>query len=376
MSDKPPPVILSIDDDAIIRESFRNFLEDSGYQVLEAENGRTGLEVFAQKKPDLVLADLCMPELNGLAVLARVTKDAPDIPIIVVSGAGVLCDVVDALHLGAWDYLIKPIDDLSVLNYAIEKCLERARLIKENRKYKERLEEMVKVRTAQLEAANLELKETRMQIIRRLGKAAEYKDNETGKHVIRVSCYSGILAEELGLDPEIVELIRLCSPMHDIGKIGIPDKILLKAGPLDAAEWHFMQKHCMIGADMLEPLLTAEITPYREHTTLGRKMLEGSDSSLLQVARRIAACHHEHWDGSGYPEGLSGEEIPIEARIVTVADIYDALSSERSYKPAFDEEKCQNIVRELSGNFLEPHIVNVFFSSINKILKVKEKWKD
>lgn len=376
MSDKKTPVILTIDDEEIIRETIHDFLECFDYKVLEAENGREGLAVFEQEHPDMVLVDLRMPEVDGLQVLKKITTDAPDIPVIIVSGTGVIADAVEALRLGAWDYLLKPIEDLSVLRHAVEKTLERAGLIRENREYRDQLEEKVRIRTAQLEETNKELRQTRMQIIQCLGKAAEYKDNETGRHVIRVSLYSAVMAKALGMPPEFVDMIRLCSPMHDIGKIGIPDKILLKAGPLDTEEWHFMQRHCMMGADMLSPPSQDELSLYRKHTTIGHDILGESDSELLDMARRIAACHHEHWDGSGYPNGLKGEEIPIEARIVTVADIYDALSSERSYKKPFPEEKCQQIVRDLTGTFLDPNISSVFFDNIDEILRIKENWKD
>jgi putative two-component system response regulator len=215
-----------------------------------------------------------------------------------------------------------------------------------------------------------------MQIIRRLAKAAEYKDNETGRHVIRVGLYSAFLAEELGLPPETVDLIRQCSPMHDLGKIGIPDRIMQKPGPLDENEQKIMHRHCKIGSKMLEPLPPEDLVLYKSHTTIGEDILGGSDSKLLETARKIAAFHHEHWDGTGYPRRLKGEEIPIEARIVAIADIYDALSSKRSYKEPFEEEKCQEILKELAGNYLDPNIVNLFFKHIDKILEIKDAWKD
>lgn len=370
------PLILTIDDEKSIRESFRYYLEDCDYNVLEAENGRIGVEIFKLQRPDLVLVDLRMPEMDGLEVLAKVTQISPETPIIVVSGTGVIRDAVEALHLGAWDYILKPVVDLSILRHAVEKALERARLITENREYKNHLEEMVRTRTAQLEAANKELTETRMQVIRRLGKAAEYKDNETGRHVIRVSLYSAVLAEGMGLPPETTDLILQGSPMHDLGKIGIPDSILRKDGPLDAFEWEMMQRHTAMGRRMLEPLPTEECAVYRRHTVIGEDILGGSDSPLLEMARKIAAFHHEHWDGSGYPYGLGGEDIPIEARIVSAADVYDALSSKRAYKEPFPEEKCRLLMRQLSGTFLDPSIVEVFFQNIDKIQEIKEKWKD
>ncbi|HLP48356.1 MAG TPA: response regulator, partial [Candidatus Kapabacteria bacterium] len=210
--------ILVVDDEVPVRMSLGAFLEDCGYEVLEAENGRVGLEKFKSENPDLVLVDLRMPEVDGLEVLLEITAQSPDTPVIVVSGTGFIGDVIEALHRGAWDYLLKPVIDMEMLRYAVKKALERSSLIKENKAYRENLEEMVRTRTAQLEAANKELRETRLQIIRRLGKAAEYKDNETGRHVIRVSCYSSIIAKGLGFDPERVDLIYQSSLMHDLGK--------------------------------------------------------------------------------------------------------------------------------------------------------------
>ncbi len=370
------PVILTIDDEPFIRQSFRDFLEDCDYNVIEAGNGQEGIEVFNQQQPDLLLLDLRMPGMDGLEVLAYIKDISPDTPIIIISGTGVMGDAVEALRLGAWDYILKPIEDMNVLQYSIDKCLERSRLLRENRAYKEHLEDMVRLRTAQLEETNRELAETRLQIIRRLGKAAEYKDNETGRHVIRVSIYSSIITEGLKLDPKTIDLIHLCSPMHDIGKIGIPDRILNKAGTLDTDEWIFMQQHCEFGNEMLQPLAGDDLDIYRSHTSIGGDILGGSDSDILMMARTIAACHHEHWDGTGYPNGLTGEDIPLPARIVTLADIYDALSSKRSYKEPFAEDKCQIIIRNLAGTFLDPQVVQAFFARIDDILTTKEHLKD
>ncbi len=376
MREERPTTVLTIEDEPMVRQSMAAYLADRGYAVVEAENGRAGVEAFRHQRPDIILADLRMPELDGLGVLEIVSRESPRTPMIVVSGAGLIADAIEALHRGAWDYLVKPIEDLAILVHAIEKALERARLIRENERYQNHLEEEVSRRTAELEAANAELVETRMQIIRRLAKAAEYKDNETGKHVVRVGLYSRILACGVNLDPEIVELISLTSPMHDLGKIGIPDSILQKPGSLDYHEWSFMKQHCAMGVAILKPLSAAELEAYREHPLIGRNILQERDTPLLRMAADIAAYHHEHWDGTGYPEGLSGAQIPLPARIVAVADAYDAMASQRPYKPPFPHNTCCALIAEASGTQLDPDIVSVFLESTDRIVAIREEWKD
>ncbi len=375
--DATPALILTIDDEASIRESFRHYLEDYDYRVIEAADGQAGVELFRRHRPDLILVDLRMPELDGLEVLDIISKESPETPILVVSGTGIISDAIEAIHRGTWNYLLKPIEDLSILKHAIEKGLERARLIRENREYRTQLEEKVALRTRQLEETNRQLEETRLHVIRGLGRASEFRDNDSGKHVIRVSKYARILAKASGLSPQQVDLIHLSSPMHDIGKIGIPDHILLKADRLDAKEWAFMQQHCAIGVEILNSIPDDEIECYRQHTLQGSDYFaETEDSELLRCAKSIAASHHERWDGTGYPQGLQGTEIPLEARIVALADMYDTLSSPRVYKPSFDENTCQRQIREASGSYLDPQLVELFFSNINGFLAIKTKWAD
>ncbi|MCF8056585.1 MAG: response regulator [Desulfocapsa sp.] len=367
--------ILTIDDETLIRESFRFYLEDCGYQVLEAENGRIGIEMIEKFRPDLVLVDLRMPEVDGLEVLQHVHKHFPELPIIVISGTGYIGDAVEAMNRGAWSYLLKPISDFNSLRYAVEHALEKARLIEENRSYREHLEEKVQQRTQALEHTNQLLRDTRMQIVLRLGKASEYRDKETGRHVIRVSCYTKILADRFGFDLQETDNMALGSALHDVGKIGISDSILLKPGKLSDEEWKKMKEHCLLGRELLQPLTRDDVAGL---TGENDGTLEGifSDSHLMQVARTIAYSHHEQWNGKGYPEGLKGEEIPIEARIVAAVDIYDAIGSKRPYKDAYPEEKCLQIMRESAGNFLDPQVVDTFFNSLDLIQQIKEKWAD
>ncbi|MBU1140811.1 MAG: response regulator [Proteobacteria bacterium] len=369
------PAILTIDDESLIRESFRLYLEDCGYQVQEAENGRVGLDMIHKSLPDLVLLDLRMPEIDGLDVLQEVRENYPDLPIIVISGTGFIGDAVEAMKRGAWSYLLKPIADFNTLRHAVEQSLEKARLIVENRNCREKLEEKLRLRAQALERSNQLLRDTRMQVILRLGKAAEFRDKGTGRHVIRVSCYTKILANCMGFSEEDADVMALGSALHDVGKIGISDSILLKPGKLSPEEWEEMKKHCLYGRDLLTPLSVEDEEGFTSEVggTLGGII---SDSDLLQMSRVVAYSHHEHWDGSGYPQGLKGDEIPVVARIVTAVDIYDAIGSKRPYKAPYCEEKCLQIMREASGTILDPEVVKIFFDSLDLLQQIKAKWAD
>ena len=368
--------ILIIDDEPLILKSVASYFDDREYEVLSASSGADGLEVFRAELPDVVITDLRMPEVSGFDVVTAIANENPNTPVLVVSGTGSLPDAVEAVRAGAWDFVTKPITDLVILEHAVKRALDRASLLKDNQRYQERLEAEVISRTAELIAANEELARTRLQIVRRLGRASEYKDSETGKHVIRVSYYSKILAEGLGLDTETVNLIFESSLVHDIGKIGIPDSILQKKGELSRQEWEIMKKHCTMGADMLLPARTQKVVMSKK--TPFRREFEGNeyDNPLLRMAADIGNYHHERWDGKGYPKGLLGLQIPLSARIVSVADTYDALSNWRPYKPAFTQDVCEKLLRQASGTQLDPNIVEVFFGSIKRILEVKRNWAE
>ncbi len=376
MSEEVHERILVVDDDSPIRETFSTYLKFLGYETAVAAEGQEGLAVCASFNPDLVLTDLQMPVMGGLEFLRHLREAQPDLPVIVISGAMEFSAVVEALKLGAWDYLTKPLYDLSMLKHSAGSALEKSRLRKENEKYRLHLEELVKQRTLELTQTNRELQYTRTQIILRLAKAAEYRDNDTGNHIIRVSLYAALIAQSLGMDDEFIQLLRLCSPMHDIGKIGIPDHILLKPAKLDPEEWEIMKTHASLGEGILEAIPEESLDAYRQHVLIGDDILEDHYSPVLGFAARIARSHHEKWDGTGYPDGLAGEKIPLEARIVAVADIYDALSSKRPYKEAFSEEECLENIRKLSGSHLDPRVVEAFYACYPQILDTKGRWKD
>lgn len=360
--------ILIIDDEEGLRRSLCAYLEDLEHTVLDAGDGLQGLTILRANldRLDAVLVDLNMPVMDGYSFIAEAIILAPELPLVVLSGIGVVDDALKAVRLGAWDFLTKPLYNFDILRHTLSQVLEKARLRRENKAYQDNLEKLVRERTAELER-------TRRQIMHRLSRAAEYKDNETGHRVIRVGEIAAVLGQALGLSEEECTNIRDCAPLHDIGKIGIPDSILLKPGKLDAAEWKIMQRHCMYGCEILGPLTSTE----EAHQSCEQWDSQSENGNeLLDLARRLALLHHERWDGSGYPFGLRGKEIPLEARIVAVVDTYDALASERPYKPAFPEDKCLAIIRESSGSHFDPVVVDAFFTHIDQIRLIRQKWQD
>ncbi len=359
--------ILIIDDEVMLRKAIGDYFEDHDYKVISSGNGRDGLALFQDEKPDAVFLDLNMPRIDGFKVVEVIKKDAPETPIVVISGIGIVSDAVRACSLGAWDFIVKPINDLEILSCTLDKVFERAQLIRKNQEYKEELEEKVKTRTAQLHKTNRSLKSTQIQIIEILARAGEYKDNETGKHVKRVSAYSGVISKALELPPEQINLIERTSALHDIGKIGLPESILLKKARLNKMEWKEMTAHCEYGFNILSQK-SIENKDIRGNTEL--------TGEILEYACNIALYHHEKWDGTGYPVGLQGEKIPMEARITALADVYDTLGNSRPFKKSFPENRCQSIIRELSGSHFDPSIVSAFFKSIDTILSIKDKWRD
>ena len=360
--------ILVIDDEDFVRETISDYLSDSGFEILGASDGEEGLNIFREQKPDAMLVDLNMPKVDGFEVLKAVSAESPDTPIIVVSGAGLIQDAITAIREGAWDFVTKPIVDLSILEHVLGQGLERASLIKENRRYKEHLEAEVAKRTAalhheikvrraaqdELMALQDEVIETQKEIILTLGEVVETRSNETANHVRRVAELSYILARRYGLGVEEAELLRLASPMHDVGKIGIPDTILNKPGKLTPEE----------------------VAIIKTHTTIGHEILKHSERPIIKAAAIVAYEHHERWDGRGYPRGLAAEEINIYGRITGITDVFDALGSERVYKKAWSIEKITGYFTEGKGKQFDPHLTDLFFDNIEEILELRRNFPD
>ena len=332
MSNVPPnspqSLILIVDDEANNLQVLRHILQDD-YRLVFAKSGVKALELVNKEKPDLILLDVMMPEMSGHEV-CRILKTQPhtrSIPVIFVTALSDINDEKLGFELGAVDYITKPVSPPIV----------RARI--KNHLSLVRVEELL---------------ETRLQIVQTLGLAAEYKDNETGLHVIRMSHYAQILARAAGFNDADAERILHAAPMHDVGKIGIPDAILRKPGKLDADEWQVMQTHAEIGG----------------------RIIGQHDDGLLKMAHDIAVSHHEKWDGSGYPAGLAGTDIPLEGRIVAIADVFDALTSERPYKKAWPVEQAVQLLRDEAGKHFDPELVPLFIEQLAEILHIKEQWAE
>ncbi len=322
------PKLLLVDDEPSNLQVLRHILQDD-YRLLFAKDGEKAVELACTEAPHLILLDVMMPGLTGYDVCQKLKHDTltAKIPVIFVTALSDAEDEAKGFAVGAVDYLTKPVSP------AVVKARVRTHL------------SLVQID---------ELRQTRLQIIRRLGLAAEYKDNETGRHVVRMSYISRLLAQKLGFSDIEVENLFNAAPMHDIGKIGTPDAILLKKGALNAEEWAVMRNHSQVGADILG-----------EHS-----------SPLLAMAYNIAMTHHKKWDGSGYPKGLKGEEIPIEGRIVALADVFEALTSERPYKSAWTMEATVEFLQRESGSHFDPELVDIFMANLPEIVEIKQRWSE
>jgi putative two-component system response regulator len=333
--------ILVVDDFKANVEFFTAILEGE-YRVISAYEGETAISKARSERPDLVLLDIMMPGLDGYEVCRELKADprTKSIPVIFVTALGEVEDEARAFEAGGADFLTKPVRPLVVLARVKTQLALRDQM--------RVLESMVRERTAELER-------TRFEIIRRLGRAAEFRDNETGLHVVRMGLFGERIALAYGLSVDDAELYLHALPMHDIGKIGIRDSILLKPGKLDEAETAEMRKHCEIGARILGEDSSSDVEP-------------------LAIASVCALSHHERWDGRGYPRGLSGEAIPLIGRIATVADVFDALTSKRPYKESWPIGRAAAEIQDGAGSQFDPEVVKAFAKALPEILEVRERY--
>jgi putative two-component system response regulator len=336
-----PARILIVDDDGQIRELVRRLLERAGYRCSMAENGAQAQELLAAGSFELMVCDLQMPGESGLDVITHTRATYPDTAAIMVTGVDDEGLADYALALGAYGYIVKPFSSTD-LSIQVLNALRRRQLEIAQRHERERLEQMVDERTRELSRAVENLKRSEEETVQRLAAAVEARDHETAEHIERVGDYSALVASRLGLSPDHCELLRRSSTLHDVGKIGVADEILLKPGPLTPAERVQMQRHAKIGHDILS----------------------GSELDLLELAATIAWTHHERVDGTGYPRGLAGSEIPLEGRIVAVVDVYDALTSDRPYRPALPHENAVALMCVGKGTQFDAIVLDAFLAAL------------
>jgi putative two-component system response regulator len=345
--------VLIVDDEPVVRRILRQRLSAEGYQCQEAGSAMEAVGRLAKSPAELVVLDIKMPGKSGVELLPKIKHLYPDTAIIMVTAIMDAPTAIKCMKDGAYDYLVKPFN-LDEVAISVQRALEKRRLELENKAYQQHLEEMVTERTAELKQAVTKLKLASLDTIHRLARAAEYKDEGTGAHIKRMSQYSAAIARRMSLGDREVENILYAAPMHDVGKIGIPDCILLKTGSLDEDEWEVMKKHPVIGAEILR----------------------SSDAEFIQLAETIALTHHEKWDGSGYPQGLRGSEIPLAGRITAIADVFDALTSRRPYRGALSVEESLEIIRQSRGSHFDPDVVDAFLAVIDEILSLRERYRD
>ena len=363
--------IFIIDDEEATVLATKRFLEQAGYDnCIYTTDSTKAIEIAIKQKPDLILLDIRMPNINGLEIL-KLMKQNPllrHLSVVILTAETEPKIQNQALELGANDILKKPIQAVELI-LRVRSALMVKTHLDHVANQKAELEKQVQSRTK-------ELFQSRKQIILSLARAAEHRDDDTGNHVIRVGAYSAMIAKQLGWKPDIVEMLQQAAQLHDVGKIGIPDSILFKPGKLDPEEFDLMKEHCMVGKSIIAPYEGQERDALRSHTRLGQGILHIRSSPLMMMASCIAQTHHENWDGHGYPLGLKGEDIPIEGRIVAVADVFDALASKRPYKEAYPREKCFEIMLEMRGKKLDPKLVDAFFACGPAIVEVQMQLAD
>ncbi|MDA2935429.1 response regulator [Acidobacteria bacterium AH-259-D05] len=338
-----PVKILIADDEHHVRDILSRWLKAEGYGCVTASDGEEAWKLLEEGNFALLVSDLMMPEISGTELLLKAKKRYPDLAVIMVTAVDDRTTAIVSLQMGAYGYVIKPFDKNEIL-INVANALERRRLGLIERKYQQHLKEEVRAKTA-------DIRQREEEIVHRLLWAVESRDKETGDHIRRIGVFSAWVAQSLGWEAERVHDIRLAATMHDIGKVGIPDGILFKPGNLTPEEFEVVKKHVMIGA----------------------RLLEDSDIPLLQMARDIVLYHHEKWDGSGYPQGVAGEEIPESARIVAVVDAYDAITDNRVYSLARSDEEAIEIMTADRGKHFDPKIFDCFLPLVPEFRQLREQ---
>jgi cyclic di-GMP phosphodiesterase len=338
--------ILVVDDEPHVCELLSRWLTAEGYSCDVASDGEAAIELLKREQHHLVVSDIMMPGMSGVDLLTIMKTIFPDVAVIMVTAVDDRKTAIMTLELGAYGYVIKPFDRNEIL-INVANALERRRLNLLSREYEQSLEREVREKTR-------EIREREQEIVLRLISASGFRDDETGAHIRRIGLYASVIAKDMGWDKESVSDIRLAAAMHDVGKIGILDSILLKPGKLTPEEFETM----------------------KTHTTIGARLLGSSNIPLLHMAKEIALSHHEKWDGTGYPNGLAREAIPESGRIVALADVYDALVMDRVYRPAIPEPEALNMMTSNRGTYFEPRLFDRFMALLPEIRRIRQEVQD
>jgi putative two-component system response regulator len=363
--------IAIVDDEMINIKVTRKYLSNAGYHnFCTTDNALEALEMVKANSPDVVLLDVMMPNLSGLEILRRIreTNLIDATPVIVLTASTDPETKMEALELGVTDFIAKPVDPselvLRVRNALVSKAHQDQLAM-----YAEHLENEVRLRTEELAIS-------RKEVVECLARAAEYRDEQTGHHIVRVGRYAATLAQHMGLSKQHVELIEQAAQLHDVGKIGIPDVILRKPAKLEPEEFALMKRHCGFGQKILQRMSDEEYQAVKRHPEVGSLIMRARSSKLIELAATIALTHHEWWNGNGYPRGLKGKEIPLEGRLTAIADVYDALTSERPYKEAFSHLESMAMIAERSGTQFDPDLVEILRQLGNEFDRIRRDLAD
>jgi len=352
--------VLYVEDEENIRNIFYKVLSSLFTKIEVAINGEDGLQKYQQGEFDLIISDINMPKLSGIEMIRKIREQDMKVSVILISAFTDTKYLLESSQLDISGYLVKPLNvkDLMAILSNVKKKIELHQRLEEQEKklieINNDLEQQMIGRISEIYSLNQELIETQKEVVFTMGAIGESRSKETGNHVKRVASYSELLAKYYGLNTEIVELVKEASPMHDIGKVATPDRILNKTSALTQEEKKIMDDHAL----------------------LGYEMLKHSKRPLLKIAAAIAYEHHEKYDGTGYPRGLVGEEISIYGRITALADVFDALGSDRCYKKAWEDEKIFNMINEEKGKHFDPKLVDIFFQHIDEFCELRDRFKD
>ena len=366
--------ILIVDDDQRVLDALRRTLhhQSDNWDMTFVRNPEAAWESLLATAYDAVVTDVRMPGLTGIELLERIrqTEKTKSVPVVVLTGLNDGDLKERALLCGAVDLMNKPVDP--------GQLIARLRNVLQAKSYEDDLRATNEMLNETVQRQSLDLAQSRMSVVCRLGMAAEFRDEDTGNHVIRVGCYSRAVAAAMGMPRSFLEMLLLAAPLHNIGKIGIPDSVLLKPGPLSDEEWVIMQRHCEIGESILREQSKTMVPLfdwYAIEPPAMKDTLENRDP-VLEMAATIALSHHEKWDGGGYPRGLASEAIPLESRIVAVADVFDALTSHRPYRPARPEEEALSIMDATVGTHFDPRVHAAFIRSLPEIHAIRDRFAD